>query len=185
MSMMVSPFAFGAAGPSWTAASLPNVRFQADVNYSNYTMRNRIKTSILPAGTRNLLRFTVHSGPSQGLVITKCYVGLAGAGTYDFSTTPTQAFFGGSAGFTIGTDTTSPYCDPVTLTIPGGSDVMVALYTASGNSAADDYYVSAVDSTNFNSGYKLGDDATTVTTSGYTQTGTGPRCYFANFEVSP
>lgn len=73
-----------------------------NANWANYEFRQHCK--VLLAGSLGQVRVTFQSG-SQGLRITQASIGLA-ATAPNISGAPTQLFFGGNAGFTIGANTT-------------------------------------------------------------------------------
>jgi hypothetical protein len=134
--------------------------------WTNYTQRMSVTASRL-FGTGNRIRFGLRSGTTEGATLNKAYVGVRGTGALDFAAAPTQVLFGGNAGITVGVNT-DILSDPVTLTVGASDDIIIAVYTSSGASSADQWRRNGSGQTGYGGGYKVGDDVTTLVASGYT-----------------
>lgn len=136
--------------------------------WTGFTQRQVITNARMcgrDTGGGNAMSISFKSGSGEGLVVTKAYVGIKGAGTYDFAGTPTPITFdGGSAGFSIAANT-EKFSDVIPITIGASDALVVSTYTTTGQSANDTFR-----SRNgfVTSGYKSGDTAADVTVSGYT-----------------
>ena len=171
----------GAPVYNWSAATLPNHAGASD-GWANFTLRQNLGSSYVPInGNYVRLSFTASDEP---LAISVCYVGLKGAGLFDFSTTPQQVRFnGGSASVTISAGQTQ-YSDPVALVITTSNPVIVSVYVPN-NTAQDKFSrFSTAAVQDHRVGYITGNDAATVAASGYTTNPTYDM-YLQDFEVSP
>src|SRR5205085_11729036 len=150
---------------AWQPATLDALNANSG-GWTNFTMRQSILSAIIPAAFTQV-RFSFQAASNEGLLISKCYIGIRGTGQFDFASAPVQALFGGSASVLIPQGTTQ-FTDTVSLTRTAGQDVVISAFTASGQSANDAYRKFATSSArSFNAVNKAGDDATTLVASGY------------------
>jgi hypothetical protein len=159
------------SAPTWTTVKGPTTLNNDANGYGGYTLRERLPASVLTdiAGTQ--MRITLHAASGTQTVITKMYVGLKGAGNFDFATTPVQVLFSGSASKTV-TAGSGPYTsDAFSLTYDGTSDLVIAIYSSAALNSNSYLSLAAPQTTTV--AYKLGDDAITTTVSGYTNAATG------------
>lgn len=102
--------------------------------WGGYTLRTTVPASLITL-SGSALRFRmvgVTSGANA--VVASCYVG-EGATTgdiYDFATTPTQVFVGGSGSFTVAVGTTV-VCDTVSLAVDETKPMVFSWYFTSGD----------------------------------------------------
>lgn len=154
----------GGGGGAWaTAFDEPSIANYA--GWEGYTMRQILGLPQLLAGSK--LRLTLRSG-TAGCTISNAYIQLRAASgdAYDFSTTPVQILFSGSAGITI-PGSSLVVADDIILPIAATTPVLVSFaFPASpashvgGNSPGGGGVI-----VNY---YKSGADAATVNASGYT-----------------
>ena len=149
-----------------TVATPPNPPSTNDAGWAGYTSREVISSSQLSATGLTSVRVTFKAG-TAGLSLTNAYIGEAGsANAYSFASTPVQLTFnGGSASAAVASNATIT-SDPVTFTVQPVQNLVVSSYTA----GTSDYQYSA-GSTGWLNYYKHANDATTVSTSGYTLDG--------------
>lgn len=160
--------AAAAVASVWTAVCTVGA-VSTSSGWANFTMRQRIPASGLTDVNGSKVRFTIRSTGSASINITKMYVGLAGAGTYDFSAAPTQDHFGGSASGSVAAGGNDLVSDGVTLAYTGTADLMVSVYfTASPATSLPTYNL-----TGSSNGSKSGDDAVTTLGSGYSNSAFG------------
>lgn len=170
MGMIINPYVFGAP-PAWMTVQTNTVNSD-NTGWAGYTMRQVLAASRLTDASGSQIRFTLQAATSNPIAVTKMYVQLKGAGTYDFSTTPIQVLSGGSASFTVPTNS-SLVTDGAAFTYTGTADIVVSIYT----SGTTGYKMSQTSSGDTN-WFKAGDDAATVGASGYSQT-------FNEYDVFP
>lgn len=133
--------------------------------WTNFTLRNMIPGTIAPTGGTKC-RITIPAGATEGLTISKCYIGIKGAGAYEFASAPTQVKFnGGNNNFAIAAGATQ-VSDDITLTTSPGDSLVVSMFCPTLSTAADTFKRVAM--TGVTGGFKSGDDAATQTPSGYT-----------------
>lgn len=130
MGLIINPYATAPyAGTVWTTVftgSSPT----ASPGWSGWAFRQRIGNAAITNLTGFKVRLTIQSA-TVGAVVGECWVGKAGAGTFDFDGSQVQATFnGGSAGATIGAST-DLVTDPITMPYTGTDDLM-AFYFFSG-----------------------------------------------------
>lgn len=166
--MILTPYAYAVAAGGWrTIWDWTALTTGSSPGWSGYTLRTRAIASALGgAGTK--LRITCKA--AAGGTLSKSYVQVAAASgdAYDFSTTAVAVTWNaGSAGYTVGTNTTQ-LSDEISLTFDGSRDLVFSFYFSSlGNIYPQ---TGASGRTNSVEYYKAGDDAATVDTSGYTTT---------------
>lgn len=165
----------GAGPPSWHIALSLAADSGPNTGWNGYTVRHRLGQSRL-GGACSKIR--VYGYASTTAVIDKCYVQEAAAtgNVYDFSTTPVQILWSGSASHTFA-NLVLEVSDDTSLTISGTRDVIISLHF-SGSSNMRGW-------TDIPSGsgayYKLGDEAATVAASAGYSTTTG--FFFPKIEV--
>jgi len=168
MSMLLNTFRFGAPAISWTAATVPT--YNQDVaNWSGYTLRQLIKSGMIPANG-NYMRFSISdSTAGEGAYIAKCYIGKKGTGTFDFATTPTQVTWNnGSPSVTV-VATATTFCDPISLPVTTSDNIVIAFYM--NDPLNDTLQRCNTASANYDSAYTNSDDVTTLVASGYATEG--------------
>lgn len=166
----------------WEPATLPDL-INPSAGWSNFTLRQRIESSIIPSAFTQV-RFSLRGHPTEGFSVTKAYIGIKGAGPFDFATAPVQIFWNGGNATVTSTPNQVIMSDAVSLTRAGGEDIMISVFTASGNTAADSYtYGYSSTSAPYDAASKAGDDSTTLVASGYTNNGSQWQCYIEDFEV--
>ncbi len=150
---------FGVGGDDWHTVF--SATLSGDVNNVGYTSREVIPNAQLTDPTGTLWRFTFRSGDANGVTIDKAYVGsrAAAGDAYDVDSF-TQILFGAAAYFSVA-PATDKLSDEVAFTLTAGRDLVISFYSSSGRSSSQT--ISSV--TDY---YKLGDDAATANTSGYT-----------------
>jgi hypothetical protein len=161
MGMLINPFQSVAASV-WTTVFSGSAG-SGSTGWAGWTMRQRIPAAQITDVSGSQVRFTLHDTLSNGMSISKMYVGLAGAGTYDFSAAPTQAFFSGSASAAVLSGGNELTCDGVTLAYTGTADLMVSVFFAASPATS----ITTYSMTGANNGQKLGDDAITTLGTGY------------------
>lgn len=185
MGLLINPYAFGAASPSWSPVTIaaPNTN---SGGWAGYNMRQAVDTSIIPI-TGNLVRFSIKGGTVEGVKLTSCYIGIQkpGAGNSTiFNAAPVQVTFnGGSTTCTVGTNATQ-FTDTISLVRAAGESYLVSFFVAAADSAQDTYFVNT-SVTGMLSWYvnNGSNESSQITPSG--MTGNGGQCHFLNFEVSP
>lgn len=159
-----SPLMMGSVAPSvWTQVFFQGTPGSATTGWAGWTMRQRIPASAITDVNGSQVRFTLRPTVSAGVNVSKMYVGLAGAGTYDFASTPTQAFFGGSATGSVAAGTGSLVCDGVALAYTGTADLMVSVFFAAAPATSMTSYAM----TSGQNGQRVGDFASSVTVTGF------------------
>ena len=135
----------------------------ADRNtWSGYTIRQIISVSnIIKSGTGGI-KVTLEAPAGAPLAVLAAYIGERSGATTSFVSTPVQLLWGGSGTPTI-TAGTSLASDTAAFNISGSSDLIIAVYA---NQASRREKTGAT--TGYASWYKAGNDASTVSTSGYT-----------------
>lgn len=159
--------AIGASG-SWSSASLLALASDSN-NWNNYTHRQYIGAPVIPKNGSKI-RVTWHSSTAEGLKIAKAYIGLKGATTLDFAGTPTQITFGGgSTSGTVALDT-DLVSDDITFAITTSNNIVISFWTD--DPTADSFRNVNAAGVNFEYAFKSGgDDAATLTATGYTNIG--------------
>jgi hypothetical protein len=168
----------GAASGVWEASPLPVLN--ADYpGWSNYTLRQQIPTAaIIKNGSK--IRFSFRGGIAEGVDISKCYVQLKGAGSFDFVSAPVQVLFSGTASVSIPSSTTV-LCDDVTIAVTTADVLVISIYIANATDTLR-YVNGSPLSPVLDAAYKLGDDATTLVASGYTVLG-NDNSFLDDFEI--
>lgn len=150
-------------GINWVTVATSGVSGD-DGGWNGYTLRQVINSAQLANTGLSKARVSfIASSTAGGMVIGAAYIGMAaGSGdAYDFSTTPTQLLFSGGSGVTVAQGATT-VSDMATFTIvPSGNLVISLQFT--GASAT----LHSGPLTGWQSYYKLGTDAATQNTSGY------------------
>lgn len=120
----------------------------------------------LPSKGIARIRATFEGGSVEGLTITNAYVGHAAAAgdAYDFSATPVQLLFAGSASKVIGAGQTA-ISDWADFPYDKTSALLIAFYQGGGVGSDTARYKAAV--ANVTQYYKLANDAATVNKTGY------------------
>jgi hypothetical protein len=167
---------------SWQAATLDGLTTE-NASWANYTLRQSILSALIPAAFTQV-RFSVRGGIAEGITITNAYIGIRGAGAYDFAATPTPVLWGGSASKLAAIGTTE-MCDPVTLTRAAGEDIVIAFFMGAGTGANDTFFFFGTGSArNYSAKYKSGgNDAATLVASGYSATSSAFSLFLDDFEV--
>lgn len=160
MSLIINPYSFAAAATWQSIFSAPGAS-NSD-GWNGYTYRIRLTDAALTNISGSQVRLTLEAGSTEGLTVTKTYIGLESGGNFQFAS-PVQMLFAGSASTTIsaGQQKTT---DAAVLAVDGVSTLVASIYT-NGGSGSDMYRVSAWSGAQ----YKLADEAaTTGALSGYT-----------------
>lgn len=145
--------------------------------WGNFTIRQIISSAnIIKAGTGVQVTLEAPSGTSLGVLA--AYIGERSGSTTSFASTPVQLLWSGSGTPTISAGT-SLASDTAAFTITGSSDLIVAVYANQSNRR---------EKTGATSGYacwyKSGNDASTVSTSGYSDfSGTAAVTDFKSMQV--
>lgn len=155
---------FGVAGRPFAGTSAAAVTQGASTGGSQgFTYRTVIASSAIGAYS-DFSRFVWQSGSGGALNLTKAYIGIL-ANTCDFSATPTQILFSGGAALAIGSSSTEGQSDIMSFAINAGINYVISQYF---NAVPANSALSASLPSGWTQHYKSGDDAATVTTSGYT-----------------
>lgn len=149
---------------------------------TNNTVRVVLKSALLSYTGLVYARVTFQSqDATNGLTVSKAYIGAAAsAGSYAFAATPRQLLFSAAANFAIGVNTTQ-VSDGVAFSIPASTDIVIS------------FHISALSGFGGKSGlasgnrlyYKAGDDAATVSASGYTASTDGTIWPIIKIETAP
>lgn len=150
-----------APSSAWTALALAALSADND-GWNGYTLRFVISSALVPK-TFTQVRLSFQAGAAEGLDLAGTYIGLKGAGAYDFAATPAQVLFGGSGTLSLAANGTL-VSDAVTLSGTTSDSIVVSVYC---NSATDTFRISGSNDANYSSAYKFGNDLTTLTASGY------------------
>ena len=160
--MILNPYRF-AGGAAWQIAEqwTPNT---TEANWGGTTLRLRVQSSVLLACSQ--MRITLDS-TGLPMNLAGAYVQTrAGAGDlYDYSATPLQFLFGGSAGFTTAGGVF--VSDPLTFAYDGLSDLVFG-FAFGGSAGSTTLRINTGGATGWSRYYKSGNDAATVNASGYT-----------------
>jgi hypothetical protein len=134
---------------------------------ANITFRQRIEAAGLTNAGLEKWRVTLMAGSTEGLNISKAYIGQAAdsGDAYDFAGTPTQLLFGGNANILIGAGSTT-ISDEVLFTLTSGKNLIISFFIA--NDTAHDIAKYKTTLANWQYYFKVGDDAATVNATGYT-----------------
>lgn len=134
--------------------------------WNGYTLRQWLDWSTLVGAAATKLRITMQGGSADTVTVGNVYVQTAGtvdADSANYSTTPIEVLFSGGSGFTS-TNGSLEVSDPISISVGSGDDLVVGFYIgtgdvlrrrSSGSGSTQEQY------------YKTGNDASTVTTSGY------------------
>lgn len=161
-----------AAGAWQTMRNQLGNSFAADENgWTNYTLRlNYPAANLVDVVGATKIRVTVMSPLAHPLGIDKLYIGKkGGGGTYHFDGTQQQALWSGSGSLILPSGFASSTSDTITMsTIDGTADIVVALHFM--NNATYDWVsrIQTAFAQSATSAYKLGDDASTSSPTGYT-----------------
>lgn len=159
------------ASAIWTIVKGPTTLTTDANGYGGYTLRERLPASVLTDITGTQMRITLHAAVATQMVITKMYVGLKGAGNFDFAGVPVQILWAGSPSKTVGGSTGAFTSDPFNIAYTGTADIVIAIYSNAPTS--NNSYLSLPAPQTTTVAYKLGDDAITTIASGYTNAATG------------
>lgn len=176
----------GVAPPSWSPVTIaaPNAN---SGGWAGYNIRHIIKTAILPAGSFNLVRFSIQGGTVEGIKVTSCYIGvqMPGVGnTLKFNTTPTQVLWnGGSATVTVGTSAVQ-FTDTISLVVASGDSLLVSFFIAAADTATDTFRVNT-SVTGMESWFRNAADEASSQVPGGGYSSNGLQCHFKDFELSP
>jgi hypothetical protein len=138
-----------------------------DGGWASATLRQKIPTSALLAGSK--MRITLTSPSGDAATISACYIQTKAAtgDPYDFSATPVQVMFSGSATVSI-PGLTSVVSDDIALAVSGSVELIFSAQFAS-SPASSIGSTSGGSATGFANYYKNGaSDAATVDATGYT-----------------
>jgi hypothetical protein len=163
---------------AWRPAWSFEAEFTVDAGWDGYTAR-----AVIPAGfiyTGAPVARVVFKGAFSATVaaISVAYIGEgAGGGSYSFASTPTQLFVRGSASFTIPQYGALIVTDPVLFAVKEDREHVVSYFMSGTSSLA---VLSASAGASY---YKIGNDASTVSATGYTGGYTDRSLGFAALEV--
>lgn len=153
--MVLNPFRFGVSGAptGWTTISDGAVTANSN-SWANYTIRTYFSRSLLPAGATKA-RVTFATFSSGGTKISKAYVGPSRRVVFDDA--PTQVFFSGQPGFTLGAsqEITS---DDINISYDGSKDLCVSFHVAT-DAGANQWMATRSGSVFSGGDYKNGDQA--------------------------
>jgi hypothetical protein len=155
----------GGVGPTGWATVATLSPAGIDSGWAGTTMRQKIPSAILVAGSK--MRITLGCGSGNVAHITAAYIQAKAASgdPYDFSTTPVQVLFAGSSTVSIPGLSTA-LSDDLVLAVSGSVDL---IFSAQFASSPDTTLGATSSATGFANYYKNGSsDAATVNTSGYT-----------------
>jgi hypothetical protein len=125
-------------------------------------MRQRLFDTSLTDLAGSFVRITVKSAAASQLKIAKMYIGPS-AGTASFTSTPTQVTFdGGSASVLIASGGNLKVSDAIAFPYDGLSELVISTYHD-----ATAGFLGSTSITNSRIVSKAGDDAATLTASGY------------------
>lgn len=146
-------------------------------SWGNFTIRQIISSSnIIKIGTG--VQVTLEAPAGSSLAVLAAYIGERSGATTSFASTPVQLLWSGSGTPTISTGTALA-SDTAAFTITGSSDLIVAVYA---NQASRREKTGAT--TGYACWYKSGNDASTVSTSGYSDfSGTAAVTNFQSMQV--
>ena len=168
----------GGGGSGWHSASLSALAVDNGA-WTGFTARSIMPLSVF-GGNGSKIRFSIKPGNAEGLIISKCYVGLL-SGTEGFASAPVQALFGGSAGFTAAANAAAVQSDDVVLSYTTSDTLVVSVYVPSGNASQDTFRMATAAIGSSGVRYKSGDDAITQSTSGYSSL-VSANCFLATLE---
>lgn len=136
--------------------------------WDGFTGVERIQASAmtLPGGTITKIRVRCKASTAEAFTVTNMYVGhrASSGDPYDFSATPTQILFGGSASKVVAAGTTE-LSDWITFSYNKTNDLLISFYCAGGGSSDAPSYATGLTGT---ADYeKTANDAATVNKSGY------------------
>ena len=153
----------GSATLTWFPSSLQAVGVTS-TGWNGYTVRTLVPAALIThAGTKIRIGLT---SSGENFTLEKMYVGVKGAGDFDFASAPTQVTWGGgSAGALIAGSALS---DEVNFTRGDGQSLVVAFRCTPGASAADNLARAIGTTDGAATAYKFADDCTSLTASGYT-----------------
>lgn len=136
--------------------------------WDGYTGVERISASAmsLPSGSIIKLRIKFQAASGEGFSITNAYIGhRAGSGDpYDFSATPVQLLFGGSANVDISASS-EQWSDWASFSYNKTSNLLVSFYCGGGSSSDAPRYETGL--TGISDYEKVANDAATVNKTGY------------------
>lgn len=127
MSMIINPGRFGVSGAPTGWSTVTDASMSGNsTNWANFTVRSYFSRSLLPAGATKV-RVTFATFSSGGTKISKAYVGPSRRLVFDV--TPTQLFFSGQPGFTIGASQ-EILSDEIDISYDGSQDLCVSFHVA-------------------------------------------------------
>lgn len=182
MSMVINPFFGGSHVFNWNPVTLQSLNIDDD-SWTDFTLRQPVANGFGSLTAGNYIRIGFSSSTTQGMTISKCYVGIM-SGTIDFASAPTAVTFsGGSAGFSLAANQ-SIMSDTIPFVLGSSDGIVISLYFPSGHSADDAPRRRNTPSPSPGQAkYKAGDDAITQTTAGYSNV-TGNACFLEDLETS-
>lgn len=163
------------AAGEWTAAALHALDAD-EATWTGYTLRQLIPASAIPKDG-SAVRLAFRGGSVEGLDIAKVYVGIKGAGSFDFDGNQVPVLFGGSASVSLATNATQ-MSDTTALDVTTADTIVVTLYISS---SADTFRMYAGPGGGFDVMYVSGDSA--ANTSAGSPEGTIDGLYLEDFEV--
>jgi hypothetical protein len=153
-------YAVSPTPPNWITVSSWTPSGADSLGWDDYTIRLTLDSTLIVPAAR--VRFTFTARPDTGFTIDSCYTQTGTTGG-NFNSAPVQVLFSGAAGVTVAANG-AIVSDEVTLALLDTDVLCVAFhFTTAANLTR-----SAATVTGWSSRYKLGNDTTTQTISGYT-----------------
>jgi hypothetical protein len=165
---------FGAKRVSAPATWLVNAAAtmnSGDSGYNGVTLRQVIQAAGIANTGGSKVRVTLQASPVFSFTIDGIYIGHAAASgdPYDFESTPTQLFFGGSAGIGPVAVNAAAVTDEAVFTVQASKALIVSMHFSATSYASVQFPNTTTDWQVY---IRTANDAAVVNTSGYsTQTG--------------
>jgi hypothetical protein len=123
---------------AWLDVISPITGSSNDSGWAGLSGRQVIPSAAISNTGLGLVRVAFFSGSTEGLYITKAYIGHAAASgdAYDFESAPTQLLFGGLAYKSIAANSYE-YSDTAIFSVQSGKNLVISWYIDAGQSAND------------------------------------------------